>query len=133
MNYKRYIGATLAVFLFMFFYEWLVNSYFMMGMYEKTASVWRKFSEMQANMGLRILSLAVIAAWIALFYTQFYKTGSRNEGLMFGLFIGVLLGVTTASWYIWLPVPAELSLSWLTSNIVEGLGVGFILSAVYHK
>lgn len=133
MNFKRFIGATVALFIFMFFYEWLVNGYLMTGLYQETSNVWRPFSQMQANMILRFVMLFIIAAWVTLFYTQFHRTATLAEGAKFGLLLGVLVGLEAAAWYIWLPVTAELSVSWFATNALEGLIGGLILAAIYRR
>lgn len=133
MNVKRYIGATIALFVFIFFYEWFVHGFLLMGMYRETATVWRDFAEMQAKMPLNMLFQFVFSAWTAFAFTQIYKKGGVANGLLFGLYFGVFAGLLTASWYLHLPVPAKLGWSWLVSGTIEGLGGGLILGAVYHN
>ncbi len=133
MNFPRYLASTFALFIFIVLYEMLVHDFLLIGIYEATASVWRDFAEMEANMPLALCFQLALSAWTAFVFAQLYKEGGIKNGLLFGLFFGVFGGILTASWYLWLPVPAKLGLSWLISGIGEGLGGGLVLGSIYHK
>ena len=90
MNLKRYLGAAFALFVFIFFYEWLVHGYLLLGMYHKTSTVWRDFAEMAAHMPLAMCFQLALAAWTAFVFTQIFKEGGVKIGLFFGgLFWGI--------------------------------------------
>lgn len=133
MNFPRYIGAAVALFIFMFFYEGFVNGMLLMGLYQQTASVWRPLAEMQANLPLMLLFQILIAFWVAFAFTQFFPEGGINKALLFGILFGVFAGLLTASWYQWLPVPSVLGWGWFFSGLVEGIGGGFILGLIYRR
>lgn len=133
MNFRRYLLLTFALFAFIFLYEMLMHEFVLIGMYEATANVWRDFAEMEASMLLAICFQLAIAAWVAFTFSQIYKEGGIKNGLKFGLFFGVFAGMLTASWYLWLEVPAKLSVSWFLSSIGEGLGGGFVLGIIPRK
>jgi hypothetical protein len=133
MNIRRYLVSTLALFIFIFLYELLMHGFVLLSLYETTPNVWRDFAEMEAKMPLAMCFQLALSAWSAFVFAQLYKEGGIKNGLIFGLFFGVFAGILTASWYLWLPVSAELGLSWLISGIVEGLGGGLILGSIYRK
>lgn len=56
-----------------------------------------------------------------------------RDGAGFGGFIGLMVGITYASLYIYLPIPGTLAMSWALGELVKGLGLGLILTAVYPK
>jgi len=132
MNLKRYLIATFALFVFIFLYEWLVHDIILMGMYKDTQNVWRDFSEMNAQLPLGMCVQFVLSAWAAFAFSKLYKDGGIKNGLRFGLFFGVFGAILTSSWYLWLPVPLKLGMSWFINGIVEGLGGGYILGLVYR-
>lgn len=133
MNIKRYVGAALALFAFIFFYEWFVHGFILMSKYKETPQVWRSFDEMAANMPISMLFQLVFAAWVAFMFTQFYPVGGVSNGLLFGLYVGILVGILTATWYLWLPVSSILGLSWFFSGIIEGVIGGYLLGIIYSK
>ena len=133
MNFQRYLLSTFALFAFIFFYELLVHGFVLLGMYEATTNIWRDFAEMEANMPLAMSFQFALSAWTAFAFSQLFSEGGIKNGLVFGLFFGTFAGILTASWYLWLNVPAILGLSWLISGIGEGLGGGLVLGAIYRK
>ncbi len=133
MNTKRYIGATVALFIFLFFYEWLVHGVLLTSMYHQTQHVWRTMDEMRSMMPLYLCINLGISAWLALVFARLFKNGGVENGLRFGLYFGVFAGLLTAMWYTWLPISGTLGLSWLINGFVEGLGSGFVLGLVYRK
>src|SRR5437016_5068332 len=108
MNVKRYLLATLALFVFIFLYELVVHGFLLMKLYESTPSVWRDFAEMSANIPLSFGFQLVLSAWTAFAFSQLYPKGGIKNGLRFGLFFGIFAGILAASWYLWLPVSAAL-------------------------
>ncbi len=133
MNTKRYIGATVALFIFLFFYEWLVHGMILTNMYHHTPHVWRNMKEMSSMFPLYLLINLAISAWLAFVFTRFFKDGGVENGVRFGLYFGVFSGLITAMWYTWLPIGGMLGFSWLINGIVEGIGGGFVLGLVYRK
>jgi hypothetical protein len=133
MNVKRYLGASLAFFVFMFFYDWLVHGVLLMKIYEQTAQIWRTEQEMHAHMPLGFLCHILTAAWLGLAFTQFYKNGGTKNGVTFGVFFGGILGLAAACAYIWLPIPAALAWYWFFANFFKYLLGGYILGAIYRK
>lgn len=133
MNIKRYIGATLALFAFFFFYAWIVHDMLLMGLYEETRAVWRNFDEIEANMPMMMGFQFALAAWTAFAFTQLYKEGGLINGFWFGLYFGVFAGILTATWYLWLPVPFALCWAWFWTSVVQGLGGGLVLGSIYRK
>jgi hypothetical protein len=59
--------------------------------------------------------------------------GGVANGLRFGLYFGVFAGILSASWYLWVPVPATLALGWMVTRFIQVLGAGFIIGLVYRK
>jgi hypothetical protein len=133
MNFKRYVLATLGLFVFIFLYEFFIHGFVLMGLYESTPHVWRDFALMEANWPSAMFYQFALSVWTAFAFTQIYKEGGVKNGLLFGLFFGVFAGILTASWYLWLPVLPSLSVSWFLSGIGEGLGGGLILGSIYRN
>ncbi len=133
MNLKRYIAATFSLFIFIFIYQWLVDSYLLIGMYIETSDLWRDFREMFANIPLAICYMFVLSAWASYVFPKLCKDGGIVNGLLFGLYFGVFAGLLKASWYFWLPVSLELTAAWFLTCFIQVLGAGFILGVVYRK
>jgi hypothetical protein len=74
MNFIRYIIATLGLFVFIFLYEMLIHDYILIKLYQTTATVWRDFAEMEANISaIFIYQLGVYRLGLHLFFQDFPK------------------------------------------------------------
>lgn len=133
MLVKRYIFSVFAVFAFFFLYEWFVHGFLLMGFYVETASVWRDFTIIASKMPLAVTLQFLLALWTTFVFVRFYKEGGIANGLRFGLYFGMFAGILSASWYLWLPIPVMLGWSWFLSGVIEGLGAGWILGAIYAR
>lgn len=133
MNVKRYLGASLALFIFVFFYEWLVHGVLLMNTYHQTAALWRTQHDMAALMPLGFVFQIIGAAWATFAFTKFYKNGGVKNGVTFGILLGVLAGIWASSTYIWMPIPAMLAWSWFFACAIKFLIGGAIIGYIYHK
>lgn len=132
MNTQRFIISVIAVFAFMFAYEFVVHGQLMMPIYNETPQLWRTPEEMQALMPWSIITGLALSAIIAWIFVQHYENKGHQEGLRFGLWVGLLLGVMQFGAYNYLPISMNLALAWLAILVVEGLGIGLVLSATYR-
>ncbi len=133
MNYKRFLIATVVLFAFIFLFEWFVHGFLLSDMYKQTSKVWRSIDEMEANFPLLMLFQLCFAAWLSFVFTRLYPEGGLLNGLRYGLYFGVFAGLLSGSWYLHLPISAALGWDWFTTSIVEGLGSGLLLGAIYQR
>lgn len=133
MNFKRFIGAAAAVFVFLFLYEWLMHGILLRETYHSTPLVWREYTDMQSKMPLRIGIQLIFSLWITYVFTQIYPEGGLKNGLLYGLYFGVFAGTLLGSWYLWLPVSETLGWIWFIDGVIKGLGIGALLGYFYRK
>ena len=135
----------------------------MMEQYQKTSNLWRTPEAMHEVFAWFFVRYALLAGVITCLYKRWSKApccckgmssgacgtnanapGSsadcgtkkccpRKCGICFGIKVGVLMGVIQASSYIWLPIPGELAIAWFVGALVQGIGVGIILSLILSK
>lgn len=126
---------TIVAFVVTMGFDMFFHGTYLKDAYEATASMWRSDEEMKQFFDLCILYHAVLAFGIGGLYAWISKNAScggkcHKTGLKFGFFIGLILGVSHAASYIWMPIPQELALNWLGGTIVWGLLLGLALSLV---
>lgn len=148
---------VVAVTLFMFFYDMIVHGIVLKGEYEATASLWRPEAEMQELWPFCIVYYVVIA----IFASGLFKMTCRahvdtayctpeglksaeinpdaqkpcpiKRGVCFGTMIGMILAATNASAYMHIPVPGSLAISWFFASLIQGIGIGVLLSLINNK
>ena len=131
MNWTKYLVTAVAVFVFIFLYDWVVHGWLLSGMYQATASVWRQPpSVVWMVIGQICYSLA-----ITYLFARKMKKGhlTTQQCTTYGMWLGVFLGAHTVGCYSYLPVPGMLVFWWVIAAIVAGAGVGWVVSLTYKK
>lgn len=146
----RCMISVIAVFAFMFLFDKLFHGCsWMMEKYEETAHLWRSPDDMAHYAPWFFVRYGIMALVICCLYKKFAagmaaggtceKTGIISKctpyktGICFGIKIGLLIGVVQASSYIWLPISGEVAIAWLVASVIQGIGVGLILTALCKK
>lgn len=158
---KTCIVSFVSVFIFLFGYDWFVHGHLLMADYEATASLWRPMEDMQKMFGWCIAYHVALAAVITCFFKKFKKAAAictcgpecqcgpncpckatsdcntrcpiKSGGLCFGIKVGLLLALSHATLYIWLPIPGALAVKWFVAYLVQGIGAGIVLGMVCGK
>lgn len=133
MNVSKYLSSIIAVFIFVFIYELIIHGFLLNSMYRQTPQVWRSSGEMQANMPILMLFQLAIAVVTSFIFSQWFKEGGTKNGLIFGLYFGIIAAILNSSWYLFLPISTALGWGWFVSSLVEGLGIGLILGSIYRN
>jgi len=131
MNTRRYIIASICVFVFVFVFEFIVHAILLMGVYEETAHLWRPQGGIyMLFMTLSQLSFAFVMAFI---FTRHFENKGIKEGVRFGLYMGLLLATPEIGTYCYMPIPLYLTIAWVLAAIGKGVGSGIVLSRVYRS
>ncbi|MBS0614994.1 MAG: hypothetical protein JSR58_00390 [Verrucomicrobia bacterium] len=133
MNLKRFIGATVVLVVFLYFYEWLIHGVLLMNTYNETPNLWRPMQQMQSMMSLSLLFRVLMGGWFTYIFTKFHKDGGVENGLRFGCYLGIFAGIMAASTFMWLPISAKLAWAWFINNIVQFVAGGAIIGSIYRK
>ena len=136
MNTKRWLLASVAVFVVILVLEFLIHGVLLQGMYQQTASVWRTQADMQRLMWIFWVGYAVLAPFFALIYAKGYEKDKPplGQGFRFGFYVGAMLSVAHSfGWYVILPIPLALSFYWLVAILVEFIAAGIAASLVYRE
>ncbi len=139
LNPVRYFWLpALAVFITIFVFEFVFHGILMMPSYKATAALWRGEEQIQVLYYIGIIrqfgtALIVTALYRHIWFLKFL-CGMRSfckSGIMFGLKIGVLLGITQAGFYAYMPIPEDIVIAWFIGQIVLGLLIGIVLGLCY--
>ena len=136
MNTKRWLLASVAVFVVIGALEFLIHGVLLSDVYRQTASVWRPEAEMQKMMWIFWVGMLVFAPFFALIYVKGYEKGKPGlgQGFRYGLYVGVMLSVMDSfGWYVILPIPPALAFYWFVGILVEFIAAGVAAGLVYHE
>src|SRR2546425_11543624 len=92
MNTKRWLLASVAVFVVIGVLEFLVHGVLLSGLYKQTASVWRPEAEIRQKMWIFWVGYLVFAPFFALIYVKGYQKGKAclGQGLRYGPYWGAM-------------------------------------------
>ncbi len=132
MNKKRFILSCLAVFVFVFLFDWIFHQKIMMQSYIATASLWRPQAEMGQHCWWILMAQILGSVIFCYIFLKGYENKGIGEGLRYGLLIAILFVPHHLIMYAVQPFPGDLILKWIAGDFVEGALAGMILAAVYR-
>lgn len=128
---KVWIGF-IAVFIWIFLAEYILNMFVMMGVYESTSALWRPPEEMKT--GVILIVQLILAFFLTLVFSKGYTYKGVFEGIRFGFYISMLTALPGAYMtYATMPVPYSLPLGWFLGGLVEMIVAGVILSLIFGR
>ncbi len=131
MNFKRFIGASLAVFLAGRVLDFLIHGVILNAAYLATKAVWRP--DMQSKMWLMWVSGFVVSFLFTYIFGKGYEGKGIMEGARFGLVIGVFVSIPMAlNTYATIRIPHTLAVSWLLYGIAEWIVLGIVAASIYR-
>jgi hypothetical protein len=119
MSFKKWLWASLVVWVLCFILDWIINGWILMGYYESTAQYWLGESEMMGRLWAMILGQLLFALLFCAIYTKGIREGGLGEGIRYGLWIGL---------FYCLPIFWQSLLSFIEIIIVGG-----VLGIIYGK
>ena len=131
LKIERLVLSVVALFAFIFIYDWVYHVVLMHDLYSNTASLWRKEDEMQGYFHWAVIVQLLFAFVVTLLYGRYAAGKGLDEGIRFGLYIGLVLGIMCFGMYAYMPIPLSMALAWLVGDIIKGIGIGVLLSLTY--
>lgn len=132
MNIKRFLLAIVALFVYVYTFEFYVHGMLLANIYNETPNIWRSVDQMMAHMPFNIVIMALITIWVTFIFTRLFKDGGWKNGLCFGLYFGVLSGLQAAGAYYYLPITATLAGCWFLAYVAESLIGGMLIGLIYR-
>ncbi len=130
MNFKRFIFAFVAAFVFIFCWGWFYNGVLLHGATTEVANLFRPVAE---TMGL-FYWIAIGQAIMALAFVLIYASGFAADGISGGIRLGILLELLAIGARLMIyavqPFPARLIVLWTIGGLIEMIVTGIIVGAI---
>lgn len=136
MDSKKLIKTSLGVFVAMAVLEFFIHGTILKGLYEQTANVWRTKENMKQVCWMMWLGYLVFAPLFVYGYRMGHesKKDAVPQGVRYGIWIGLLMTVMpNLVWFVVLPIPGILALSWFFWGMAEFILVGALLGYLYER
>ena len=129
---KRFWMAFAACYVVGQLLGFLVHGVWLNPTYEQLAAIFRPKAEMDAMMWVMFLSSAIVIFAFCFIFTKGYEGKGVMEGVRYGLWIALLIGIPTALDQFWVyPVPGDLALKWGVTNVAYYVILGAVLAGIY--
>ncbi len=129
MNTKKYLIGSLLSFVAVFIFDWVFHGMILKPAYEATSELWR--AEEDCIFWAMMLGQLMLPFVFNYIYIGWSKRGCKNEGLLFGLLIGLLFVPTNLIFYAVQPLPFSMILYWMVGGILQCMMLGFIIAKVH--
>ncbi len=133
MNTQKYVIASLAAAVFMFFYGFLVYGVLLTEYVASITIPGTMVAEGEENMMLIALGTIIQAFGLGLLYTKGHEGKGMMEGVRFGLYVGIVIigiyvlfsGVSTQT--------LKASITYGIIDTVMYMGAGVVFAMLYKK
>jgi uncharacterized PurR-regulated membrane protein YhhQ (DUF165 family) len=131
MNWKRFLVASLVVYVVVQAMDLVINQVFMKGANESLKGLWRP------DITSRMWMMYVIGVLVALLFTYIFIKGREGKGITEGVRYGIIIWLFVSvpmnmSMWVLLPISHIIILRWMLFGLLEMLVAG-ILAAVIYK
>lgn len=130
---QRFVMMCLAGFVFVFVFDYLIHGIILKAEYKDTSIFWRNPSDMKIYFPMAAMLQLMSVFVLGYIFTRNFEEKGVREGVRFGLTLGLLVGICSFSMYAYMPITLTLALSWLTSSILEVIGLGVIFALLYKN
>ncbi len=130
MNTKKFIIASILVFIVFEILDFIIHGLILKGAYESLASVWRP--DMNSLMWIMYITAFIFSFLFVYIFTKGYEGKGIAEGIRYGLLIGLLmLIVGMFNQYAVYPLPFILVLEWFILGMIQFIIIGIVAAAIY--
>lgn len=132
VNMKRFVIASITVFLVIQGIDWLVHGLFLSGWYSQITGLWR--ANMMDLMWVMVLGSLFFSFMFVFIFTKGYEGKGIAEGIRYGLYVGLLIFVSGMfGQYAMYPIPLGLALIWICYGVLEMMVAGAVTAALYRR
>ena len=133
INTKNLVFASLAVFIFIFLYDWVVHGMLLQDAYHATANLWRPEEDMAKFFQFMVAGQALLAFMFCFIFAKGYEARGIMEGVRFGVYIGLLFSAKLLIMYAVAPYPLTLIYAWLGAKFGLTILAGVIASLICKR
>ena len=131
MNKKLWLGF-IAVFVVFEVVSFIVNGVMLASAYEATKNLWRP--DMMSLMWVFHVIMLIGAFFFVLVFSKGYEGKGIVEGMRYGLYIGIWMGVGFAyGTYAMIAIPYSMALIWFVTTVIQYMLAGVVVAAIFGK
>jgi hypothetical protein len=131
MNLKRYVAASLAVFVVSLALNYLIHGVILKSTYASVSALWRP--DMQSKMWIEWMNGFLTSFLFTYIFARGYEAKGIMEGARFGLIVGLFVSIPMAyGTYVIIAIPYYLALQWFLYGTAISILLGVTAALVYQ-
>ena len=132
MNVKKWVIASVVVFIVSQILDFIIHGVLLTGSYEATSQLWRTEAEMNQMMWLMWLVALVWSFLFVVIFTKGYEGKGIGEGVRYGIIIGLFATIPMSfGSYSVMPMTFSLALGWFIYGMIEYIILGIVVALLY--
>jgi len=129
---KKVLVGAIVVFVVLEVLDFLIHGVILTSSYSATPDIWRP--DMMDVMWVLHIVKIVIAFFFALIFSKGYEGKGVVEGIRYGLYVGIMMGVGMAyGTYTMIAISSALAFQWFLFSVFEYIIAGIGVAMVYGK
>jgi hypothetical protein len=130
MNTKKFLLASLAVFITLLILDFVIHNLLLVSTYESVQEAFRP--DMMDKKWIMYLTGIIFSLLFVYIFSKGYEGKGIIEGAKYGLIIGLFVYlVGSYNQYVVYPLPYGLVLKWFIYGTIEMIVAGIVLAFVY--
>ncbi|OHD72029.1 MAG: hypothetical protein A2W19_03555 [Spirochaetes bacterium RBG_16_49_21] len=131
MNVKRFIIASIVVYIVVQVLDFIIHGLILADTYKTLANVWRP--DMMSLVWIFYAAGLVFAVLFVYIFIKGYEGKGILEGVRYGAIMGLFMNVIGMfGQYVMYPIPFLLSLQWFIYGMIEFIIAGMVVAAIYR-
>jgi hypothetical protein len=132
VNFGRLAAAAIVAWLLYLVVSYGVNTFLLADLFAQNANVFRPQNEMNLVLGFGATLVGFFA--FAYAFAKGHEGGNGfQEGLRFGVIVGIILVGFTVTWnYVTLPISGRLAGAWVVDTLLEMALYGAVVGLIYR-
>ncbi len=130
MNWKRFLFASLVVFVAVQAMEFVISNVFMRTATESLKALWRP------NMSSKMWAMYLAGALVSLMFVYIFAKGREGKGVAEGVRYGIVIWLffnvpMNVSMWVMLPISYTIIIQWILFGLLEMLIAGILVALIY--
>lgn len=131
MNTKKFLLASLAVFVTIQILDFVIHNLILGATYESLQAVWRP--DMMDKMWIMYVTGVIFSLLFVFIFSKGYEGKGVMEGIRFGFWIGLFVHfVGSFNQFVVYPISYGLTWKWIIYGVIELMIAGAVAALIYR-
>ena len=131
MDWKKFVFAFVAAFVFLFGFGFLWYATLMHGVHREVSTLLRPEADLKNYFGWLALGQFIMAFFFTLLCSRYVPAGRAGAGAMLGLLVGLVYAGPHLISFAVQPLTFKILLGWIAGGVIQFTIAGAIVGTIY--